>query len=332
MAALLGAGLVGNPCAAQVAPATLLEIEVHSIVSYTADVFDGSKFAIDPNRTTVAAVKNFGFVIAVGDISTVNGRPAKGTMVAHQRLIALSPAAAPGQAIADIARTALSEYLFEIQQADGTLVGNIHTLGLSGGAAPPGAPAGTGNNLTIAGGSGAFLGMRGQMVARGVPGAVPFRTASITEDPERRRNHAAGEKVLFIAQLIPMVRPEIALAGGRPAILHSDFSPVTDARPARPGDLLIARAIGLTPTRSAALSGEPFPANPLQQLSSPVEVFVGGRAAEVLNKVGWPGSIDAYRVDFRVPEGTPVGAVAVQLSSAWILGPEVQIPVQQPAR
>jgi hypothetical protein len=324
---MMGSGLLRNPAAAQVTSATLLEIEVHNIVSYSADLFDASKFATDPNRTTAAAVRNFGFVIAVGDIRSVNGRPVKGTLVAQQRLTALGPAAAPGQAIADIARTALSEYLFEIQQADGTPVGNIYTLGLSGGSAPPGAPVGSGNNLAIAGGTGAFFGIPGQMVARGFAGAVPFRTASITEDPERRRNHAAGVWVLFVAQLIPMVRPEIAIAGGSPAIFHSDFSPVTGARPARPGEVLIARAIGLGPTGSAAVSGEPFSLNPLQEVNSPVEVSVGGRAAEVLNKVGWPGSMDAYRVDFRVPDGTRSGTVAIQLSAAWIAGPEIQIPI-----
>ena len=43
----------GNPCTAQVAPPTKLEIEVENIVGYNTDVFDASKFATDPNLISV---------------------------------------------------------------------------------------------------------------------------------------------------------------------------------------------------------------------------------------------------------------------------------------
>jgi len=48
----------------------------------------------------------------------------------------------------------------------------------------------------------------------------------------------------------------------------------------------------------------------------------------VINGVGWPGLVDTYRVDFRVPDGLSPGTAAVQLSAAWIAGPAVRIPVQ----
>jgi uncharacterized protein (TIGR03437 family) len=57
-------------------------------------------------------------------------------------------------------------------------------------------------------------------------------------------------------------------------------------------------------------------------------VTVGGKDAEVINKIGWPGTHDLYRVDFRVPAGISPGMVTIQLTSAWIPGPEVKIPVQ----
>ena len=227
--------------------------------------------------------------------------------------------------MADITRTAVSEYLFEIQQADGTPVGNIHTQGMSGGVSPPGAPSG-GGNQPVAGGTGAFLGVRGQMAARG---AMPprKRNASMTEDPARRRIHGGG-RVFFVFQLIPMARPEIVTSAGGPAVFHADFSPVTSARPARSGEVLILRAAGLGPTRPGVTLGQPFPSDSLQEVNSPLEMLVGCRQADVLNKVGWPGSIDVYRVDFRIPDGIPTGLATVQLTAAWIAGPSVQIPVQ----
>jgi len=59
-----------------------------------------------------------------------------------------------------------------------------------------------------------------------------------------------------------------------------------------------------------------------------VVVTVNGQAAEVVNKVGWPGSVDTYRVDFRIPEGAAAGTTSIQLIVAWIVGPEVKISVQ----
>ena len=42
--------------------------------------------------------------------------------------------------------------------------------------------------------------------------------------------------------------------------------------------------------------------------------MVGGQSTEVVNALGWPGLMDTYRVDFRVPTG--------------IAGAEARIPVQ----
>jgi len=55
---------------------------------------------------------------------------------------------------------------------------------------------------------------------------------------------------------------------------------------------------------------------------------VNGKAAQVINALGWPGMSNVYRVDFRVPEGTAAGTATLGLSVAWINGPEVNIPVR----
>lgn len=115
---------------AQGTAATLLQIDVENIVSYTTDVFDASKFATDPNTTSLAAPpRNFAFVMAVGDVIAVNGKPARGSLVVRQQSIALNPTPNPGQGVADVVRTSVSDYLIEVQQADGTPVGNIYCLG-----------------------------------------------------------------------------------------------------------------------------------------------------------------------------------------------------------
>ena len=40
----------------------------------------------------------------------------------------------------------------------------------------------------------------------------------------------------------------------------------------------------------------------MQDVNSPLDVIVNGKAAEVVNKIGWPDASDTYSVDFRVPE------------------------------
>jgi uncharacterized protein (TIGR03437 family) len=187
--------------------------------------------------------------------------------------------------------------------------------GLDGGTSPPGAPAiARQGNFAITGGTGAFLGMRGQFVSGPlVAGAVATRSASVKEDPARRRINGGG-KAIFVLHLIPMNRPEAT------AIFHADLSPVTAARP--------ARATGLGPTRAVIGPGQPFPLDATQEVNSPVEVSVNGQSADVINKVGWPGLVDNYRLDFRVPDGTAPGTAAIQLTAAWIAGSLVNIPIQ----
>ena len=74
--------------------------------------------------------------------------------------------------------------------------------------------------------------------------------------------------------------------------------------------------------------GKPFPASPLAAVNSQVQVTVNGEPAEVVGAVGYPGAVDGYQVNFRIPADVAPGTETIQLSSAWILGDEVRIAVQ----
>jgi uncharacterized protein (TIGR03437 family) len=153
------------------------------------------------------------------------------------------------------------------------------------------------------------------------------RQASAVEDPANRRING-GAKRSYVLHLIPMSVPQIVVNACGPAVFHTDFSPVTAAKPPKAGEVLIAQATGLGPTVPGVDPGAPFPSDPLQTVNSPVGVKVNGQAAEVINKIGWPGLVDTYRLDFRIPDGTGVGTVTVQVSAASIAGAAVSIPVQ----
>jgi uncharacterized protein (TIGR03437 family) len=318
-------------CPGQGVPSTMLFIEFENNVQYNLDTSDYSKLATDPSATTAAASKNFQSNVVIADIVAVNGQPAKGAFLRERRTITLTPNPASGQAIADVTRTFSGfETAFEILQPDGTPIGSIFLSGFGGGSpTPPGAPLAQNlSNLAIVGGTGAFLGARGQGGEAALPGNTGARQASMTEDPSKRRNNGGG-KQRWVLHVIPMLRPEISVTSTGPAVTHSsDFSVVTASKPANAGEVLSLFATGLGPTRPGVDPGQPFPATPLALVNSPVEVTVNGKSAEVLGAAGYPGSVDGYQVNFRLPPDTLRGSASIQISAAWISSVPVQIPVQ----
>jgi uncharacterized protein (TIGR03437 family) len=332
----LAAALCAAACSrlglAQIAPPSILQIDVANNVLYQEDTSDVSKFATDPNVVADShSWKNFNRAVGVADIVAVNGQPVTGTHIRSAVNVGLRPVPVPGQAIADTVRVGLAVFTFEILKSDGTPIGTIVTNGFAGGAAPPGAPstATAGANFVIAGGTGAFLGARGQMeMAANPPGVAAQRGASITEDPANRRLNGGGTQ-RYIVHLFPMSAPQIVITPGGPAVTHSsDFSLVTASKPAAAGEILSLFASGLGPVNPGVDPGQRFPSSPLAIVNSPVEVTVGGKATEVLSAVGYPGAVDGYQVNFRVPQDAAKGVATIQVSAAWIAGTAVGIAVQ----
>jgi uncharacterized protein (TIGR03437 family) len=306
---------------AQAPRAVTLDIEWENSVGYLDDLPDPSKLVTSPGIATLN-LRNFMRFIAIADIISVNGKPAKGTWVLGGRLVQVFRSPMPGQAIGDLAvRGSMADIHLEILDNDGTPVGTIMTSGFTGGNAPPGLPGFC--NLAVIGGTGAFQGVTGTVASPN----FATRPTSMAEDPASRRING-GPRGHFFAYLISTASPEIVTTASGPAVFHSDFSPVTSSRPARSGETLIVTATGLGPTRPGLIPGTPFPDSPLQEVNSPLEVTVNGKPADVLNKFGWPGTTDTYRVDIRVPDGTAPGMAALQVTAAFVQGRRVSIPIQ----
>jgi len=318
MMMLLGGAAVGS---AQ----TLLTVEVSNYVPYHIDVADPATFATIPGIAP-GNPREFQRFVFVGDITKVNGQPAKGIWTASSINISTSPAPPAKQAIGDAVRNNIIEMYFDLMSADGTPIGTIVASGLTRGTPAPGAPLiQTGDTMAIAGGTGAFLGLRGQagMIDAGSP-----RQASAREDPANRRINGGATRS-YVLHLIPMSTPEIAMLNTGPAIEHSsDFSLVTAATPARPGELLTVYANGLGPTRPGVDPGKPFPLTGVQVANSPIQVGINGRSIPATYAGGYPGAVNGYQVNFRLPDDTASGLAAISLTAAWITGSEVKIAVQ----
>ncbi|MFL6451521.1 MAG: hypothetical protein ACJ746_28160 [Bryobacteraceae bacterium] len=126
-----------------------------------------------------------------------------------------------------------------------------------------------------------------------------------------------------------MFHPEVVITPYGPSVAHSDdFSLVSSAKPATAGEILSLFATRLGPTRASLAPGQPFPSSPLAVVNSPVAVTVNGKAAEVLSAVGYPGALDGYQVNFRVPQDAVSGTATIQVSAAWIAGAPVSVPVR----
>ena len=269
--------------------------------------------------------------LGISDIVSVNGNPAKGT--AFQLFSARfgsSPNPAPGRPIADATRAGIAPWDLDFLNPDGTQIGTIHIDGFIGGNSTPGAPKDmpAGGGYTVTGGSGAFFGVRGYFQTG--PYIAGGRFTSACEDPSLRRVYAGTlGKRQGVLYLIPLSQPQVLNTANGPAVVHSsDFSPVTAAKPAKAGEILTLFASGLGPTRPGVDPGQPFTADPLQVVNSPVQVLVNGNPAEVLYAGGYPGAVDGYQVNFRVPDSARPGQGSLQLTSAWIAGPSVSISVR----
>ncbi|MBI4904301.1 MAG: hypothetical protein HY820_11730 [Acidobacteria bacterium] len=316
---------------AQITSGTKLEIVVANQVAYFHDAVPYGEYATLQRQTTpTTGGRNFRSWTSIGDVVSVNGKPAKGVSTFWTTFIGLATNPANGQAISDVnGRFAQSIGTLEILQEDGTSVGSLMLQGTIGGLVVPGRPiGGVGANFAIVGGTGAFLGARG-FSGQVLTSAVPLvGAASVSEDPGIRRSRPGDEWTLRMT-LVPLHAPEVITTPSGPAVVHSsDLTPVTPAKPARPGEVVSLFARHLGPTTSTAEPGQPFPEMPLQPVNSPLEILVNGTPAEILAATGHPGSIDGYQVNFRMPPDTASGNTTVRLSVAWMAAPDIRIPVE----
>jgi hypothetical protein len=297
----------------------VLNIDVENSVSYLFDVADPTQRAVQQKLTTVdmTQFRAFNHACQVDDVVAVNGKPAKGIHFVCSWRMGFNPNPQPGGAVADAAfSNAFPNCNWELHSRDGRFVGRL----VDGGFFPH----------SILGGAGAFAGAQGEH--HFTPGSPNARNASVGEDPALRRTLPGGGKYTVHYYLTAVQYPEVLVSDGWPQIYHAaDMAPVTEANPARAGELLTLRARNLGPTTPYTMPGQRFaawPANPLAEVNSDVEVTIGGKAAEVVNKIGWPGEIAVYRVDFLMPGGVPAGRAPLQVTSAWMPSDEVPVAVR----
>jgi hypothetical protein len=188
---------------AQVPSSARLEVVVQNAVAYVDDGIPYGQYATAQTQTPPATGgRNFRSWTLIGDVVSVNGKPAKGVAVHRAHIVSLRTAPANGQAISDVnGPLAVADYNVEIRHADGTPVGTAMLQGFLFGPPPLEPSASMTSNLAIVGGTGAFLGARGYS---GHTGTTAVGLASIADDPGIRRTRP-GDEWRLTMNLIPVV-------------------------------------------------------------------------------------------------------------------------------
>lgn len=321
----LGLALLLSVSTCASAQVGLLDIVASNYVFYVNDGVDFNKLALDPTRQPPPVLRTFSNWVGIGDITSVNGDPARGTMTVRGTTLNYNPAAATAAAVSDTTRNFICDFIWEIQQSDGTPVGTITATGVIFGPASPSAPGdSTTGALTITGGTGAYFGVRGQVGVLPIP--IQGRATSASEDPSVRRILGGGARRLLL-NLIPLDFPQVlANADGPLVVRPADNSLIGLKNPARAGEVLTLYARGLGPLTLPVYPGQVFP-SPATPVNGPVGVQVNGVAATVLWAGGYPAANGAYQVNFLVPPGSPSGLAKLLLTLAWMKGAEVSIPI-----
>ena len=254
----------------------------------------------------------------------------QGTATELVIFIPIRPSPTTGQFIGDTTRGGFYEWNFEILHEDGRQIGSIRASGMGQGQPPPGATSAVrAASYAVIGGTGAFLGSA-VIWAAAVGRRHPLRCESLPQPKIQPTDVCTVVDLSFkTCTFCPCSAQKSSRRRMGPRWCTPPISRSLQA-PNLPGQGKSSACLPLdsAPRFRASNRASPLLLQRATLSIPPVEVLVNGKPAEVLYAGGYPGAVDRYQVNFRVPDGITAGMASVQLSSAWITGPEVKIPIQ----
>jgi uncharacterized protein (TIGR03437 family) len=109
---------------------------------------------------------------------------------------------------------------------------------------------------------------------------------------------------------------------------HSaDYSMVTSANPAKPGEYLLMYLVGMGATNPPVASGVESPTSPLAYVVAQPTVTVNSQPATVSFAGLTPGFVGLYQVDFQVPMGLSSGEFEVDVTQNGVAANPTMLPV-----
>jgi len=95
-----------------------------------------------------------------------------------------------------------------------------------------------------------------------------------------------------------------------------DYTPISDATPARPGDTIVLWGTGFGATQPPTPAGAVVTGSPT--IAAPVTVTVGGQEVKVVNASLTTGTAGLYQITIQLPASLPPGAAPVQASTGGV--------------
>jgi uncharacterized protein (TIGR03437 family) len=130
--------------------------------------------------------------------------------------------------------------------------------------------------------------------------------------------------------IVPATPGLAAFSNGAIIAQHTDFTLVTAAKPAAPGEAIIIYLSGLGATNPSVASGQPAPATaPLAEVTIPVSVTVDNQDSMVAFAGLTPGSVGLYQIDFYVPSTVRNGNLNVVVTQNGFSSNMATLPVSQ---
>ena len=142
-------------------------------------------------------------------------------------------------------------------------------------------------------------------------------------------NGTASNKVtVYVTPSAPGIFTLTQNGVGNAAVLHADYSVVTQDSPAKIGETLQLFVTGLGAVTPAVADGATAPSSPLSLVNADVGVYIDTQQAQVVFKGLAPGFAALYQVNFVVPGGVSSGQVYVDISTPDAYSSEAKIYIQ----
>jgi uncharacterized protein (TIGR03437 family) len=110
-------------------------------------------------------------------------------------------------------------------------------------------------------------------------------------------------------------------------VQHLDFTLVTPANPARPGETLLGYLTGLGDVAPAIKDGDPGPSDVTSKATNTITMFIGGQSATVTFAGLAPTLSGLYAIVFTVPTGIAAGEQIVTLGGPDAFSFEATLPI-----
>ena len=154
------------------------------------------------------------------------------------------------------------------------------------------------------------------------PFSLTGETVAVTVDNGRAVSRTVQVRVASAQpSLISLDGLHVAASRG------SDGALVSELNPAAAGDHITLFGLAFGRVEPAPETGAPAAGNPLSSMVTPLELRIGGRAAEVSFAGIAPGFIGLYQINARVPDGL-VGLLSIEVTAEGVSSPELRIPVR----